>query len=177
MKRLNNFLLVVLLVLFSYLNGKAQDSNSISQTEAMNHGLDLIESGRNQEAIALFTEVINQFPSYSMAYACRSQAKVNIENIPSAYSDINIAISLDDKDFKNFSQRGMIYLRIKNYNSALEDFNRAISLNSQHGNSFFGRGFAKDHLGDKNGAYQDLQKAKSLGSSSAIYYIDNVLFK
>ncbi|HRS02606.1 MAG TPA: tetratricopeptide repeat protein, partial [Bacteroidota bacterium] len=79
-----------------------------------------------------------------------------------AIEDFDIAIELNPKFDKAYSNRGLAKSRLGNYKGAIEDYTTAIGINPDFAIPYKNRGIAKEKLGDKAGAQQDYEKYNEL---------------
>lgn len=112
--------------------------------------------GMFAEAVAAFTEVLDEDPRHALALYSRGTARVNMEDFEGAIADFDAYIALDEDNEKVFTARGTAQLGRGKNEEALEDFNRAIELNEFYPSAYFGRAEAFTRLGEEEQARLDI---------------------
>ena len=98
------------------------------QTQVLNEGMDLRNKGQLEEAIAIFTELIEKDHSYSRAYYQRAFCFRDLGFFEIALADLNRALELNPKDKKAYSNRGLVYRRLMDFEHAINDLDKALKL-------------------------------------------------
>jgi Flp pilus assembly protein TadD len=121
------------------INGSAQTTpqptpNPSPSEESVEHyllrtGRQRLDQKRYQEAIKLFTTVIEANPQSEDAYYFRGLAFAELSRNQAAIADFTEVIRLDAGDTHAYSQRGNLLERLGRYTEALSDFTKAIELN------------------------------------------------
>jgi RING-finger-containing E3 ubiquitin ligase len=98
-----------------------------------------------------------------------------------ALNEVDLCISLVDKDYTAYQLRAEIYMKLEEYKSALADSNKSCKLNPDCGKSQFIRGCCFSHLGKLNEAIDAFQLCLELEpedmalSNSVINKLDSIL--
>jgi tetratricopeptide (TPR) repeat protein len=125
------------------INRSTQSTPNSSPTEeSIEHyllrtGRQRLDQKRYQEAIKLFTTVIEANPQSEDAYYFRGLAFAELSRNQAAIADFTEVIRLDAGDTHAYSQRGNLLERLGRYTEALSDFTKAIELNKPDKVSFF----------------------------------------
>lgn len=84
-----------------------------------------------------------------------------------ALDSLSKSISLDNRRWRAYHDRGVSYGVLRNYRAALADFNKAIELYKNYPNAYFNRGEARVQLGNVEGALADFTEAVRLAPRDA----------
>jgi tetratricopeptide (TPR) repeat protein len=131
----------------------AQPEKKTSAVDLYNRGVDKLNSGNYQDAIADFSQALQIDPNDSDTYYNRGYAHHSLGNYEKAIADYSEAIRLNPQFAQAFSNRGYTYFVLKNYQQAINDATKAIELNRDSDNAYVSRGNAHDELGNSNRAY------------------------
>lgn len=129
------------------------------------------EMGKYKIAITEFTKAIAFDPTFLMAFALRSQAKMNIEDYKGAKEDATETIRLDPVRFEFYFCRGSIEVYLEEMYEAKKDADRALELNPKYGAAYLLKGIIKSLTGDIKGGCEFFYRAKQLGRTDASIYI------
>ncbi|VVC01458.1 Photosystem I assembly protein Ycf3 [uncultured archaeon] len=129
----------------------------------VNIGLARQGIGDPRGAIREFDAAIETNPHYSLAYVCRGDAKINVNNFPGAISDYNYAIGrLRVNDARVFNERGRAKDALRDYSGAVEDYTKAIMLDRNFAVAYYNRALSRHYVKDDAGAAEDLGQALRL---------------
>ncbi len=135
------------------------------------------EEGRNKEALAKFTTIINNIeenhPKTAEVYYNRGFARFNIEDFDGAFNDYTKAIEIKTDFGHPYNNRGNIFIKKKKYDLAIGDFSKAINyLNDDNikAIAYANRGLAKIEDGNYREGIEDINKAISIDKSYADAY-------
>ena len=120
--------------------------------------------------ITLFTDMINKYPLFEIAYKDRGKVEVELKQYNLALEDFNKAIELKPDVADAYSGRAAIFIYLQQYNKSIIDCNKAISLNPDFADAYLNRGCAKYFQGDE-AACSDWNKSSELGSQVASQYM------
>jgi tetratricopeptide (TPR) repeat protein len=131
--------------------------------QALFDGNKAFDSGKWDEAVAKYNEVIRLDPNNVMAYTNRGAANVERKNYVSALVDYNKAVELDPKNYFPYYNRMILYITLGDQDKAIADCNTIIT-DLELGNHwvYYHRAIAYAKKGETNAALSDLQKAMSL---------------
>jgi len=91
-----------------------------------------VNTGRLQEGIRLFTEMLRQNPTVIAAYLGRGTALALAGDLPRAISDFSSALQFDPKCVEAWKRRGQTKAAVGMEKEAIEDLTRAAELNKDH---------------------------------------------
>ena len=114
------------------------------------------------EAINLYSEVIETDPKNGKAWCYRGVAKVNRGRHEEAIADLDEAIEINPKNAAAWNNRGSARNALDRYQDALADYTEAIRLESKNALAWSNRSSAKAHLEDFDGAIKDVEEALRL---------------
>jgi len=98
--------------------------------EGMNRGMKQDYRG----AIAIFSELIQRYPTYADAYFNRGIARAKLQDYQGAIADQTKAIDLNPQLAEAYQRRAEIYWQLGNYSQAKDDLRTAIHLFALHQN-------------------------------------------
>jgi len=98
------------------------------QTEQFDRGKKLTDKGKFEEAITIFTQLIDNAPKHQSAYFYRAFCLYELKDFDGAVGNYTNAIELDPTDSYAFNNRGIAYSELKDFNRAIEDFTKANEL-------------------------------------------------
>lgn len=91
------------------------------------------------------------------------------EFVPCAFSDLNQAIKLDDKDFVAYARRGVLHRYNKQNDEALKDFAKAIELDPTYSITYLYRAQMYKDLGNLDAAIADMTKTIETAPAESDY--------
>ncbi|HEY9614239.1 tetratricopeptide repeat protein, partial [Allocoleopsis sp.] len=124
----------------------AQQEKQTSAVDLYNRGVDKLNAGNYQGAIADFNQALQIDPNDADTYYNRGYAQHTLGRYDQALADYTQAIQLNPKFAQAYSNRGYTYFVLKNYQQAITDATKAIELNRDSDNAYVSRGNAHDEL-------------------------------
>jgi len=95
----------------------------------LEHGVDAMQSGRNDEAIATFSEVIRRKPGFAEGWNKRATALYLAGQFQRSLADCGEVLKRKPRHFGALSGAGLIHLELEQHRQALEWFRRALEVN------------------------------------------------
>lgn len=95
----------------------------------LERGVDAMQSGRNDEAIATFSEVIRRKPAFAEGWNKRATALYLAGQYQRSLSDCDEVLKRNPRHFGALSGAGLIHLELERHRQALEWFRRALEVN------------------------------------------------
>jgi len=126
--------------------------------------------GNLDSAISLFTRSIAANQEVSKSYMMRAAAKIQLNELSSAYSDLDSSKRIDSLYYKLYYYYGRVSLLEKLYSTALRYFNKVISMNPNYPNAYDNRAIVKGIQNDYIGAINDENIAIQIDSTNEIFY-------
>ncbi len=114
------------LLVVCFVPGCKTDSESASAT--VKSGNELLQHGKVDASIAVYTKAIRLDPKNPEAYLCRACAYQEKCNFDKAIADETAAIRLDPTSATGYGDRGFTYVKTKDFDRAIADFTEAIRL-------------------------------------------------
>lgn len=124
---------------------------------------------RAQTVIRVSSKSLNIRPS-GQGYSQRGNSLVRLGNYDAALADFKEAAAIDPKNFRHFSNMGVIYSIQGSYIKAIKAFTESIMINPGIPFVYNNRGNAKDQSGDHQGAIDDYNKAIAIDPQDASAY-------
>jgi tetratricopeptide (TPR) repeat protein len=125
----------------------AADSSPISTTQTTANeffrlGVEKMQNGNDQEAIANFNQAIQLQENFAAAYSDRCLAYLQLQEYHQAIVDCTQAINLTPDNVEAYLNRGLAQYRQGNYPDAIADDERAIVLQPSDFRAYYNRGLA-----------------------------------
>src|SRR5512145_2470049 len=95
----------------------------------MERGVDEMQSGRQTEAIATFSEVIRRKPAFAEGWNKRATALYLAGQYQRSLADCDEVLKRKPRHFGALSGAGLIHLELEQHRQALEWFRRALEVN------------------------------------------------
>ena len=95
----------------------------------LHDGLMAMQRGAFEEAVAIFTEVIEMAPDFAEGYNKRATTYYLMQEYEKSIRDCDKTIALNPVHFGALSGAGLCYLELHNLPQALDSFERAIAVN------------------------------------------------
>ena len=96
--------------------------------ERYNSGVELLDDGRFEEAVAEFDQAIHLDGSSAAAFHNRALAKEYSGNLPEAVEDYTRSIELDPDLALAYANRASVYSKLGEFQNALNDLDQALIL-------------------------------------------------
>ena len=135
-----------------------------------NRGGAFLALGRDQQAIADFTESIRLKPDYALAFAGRGQAKLAMAELDAAITDYGEAIKLNPNYSSAYISRGYAFLVKGDLDRAVADFGAALMLAPANVVALNNRGLAYRRKGEFELALKDYDAALNLNPAYALAF-------
>lgn len=143
----------------------------IRRNSSYEQGVELLQDGKYQESISIFTKIINSEPRNADALHERAIAWHELGEYDKSIADSTQAIKISPTEDTSFYQRGRSWLSKGDANKAISDFNEAIRLDKTNDPEYvFYRGQALETKGDYEKAISDYQKAISMDPKDPDFY-------
>ena len=126
--------------------------------------------GENEEALSLYTRLIEMYPKDAEYYDRRSTILHWMKRYSEAVEDDTRAIELDPGNGKYYYSRGVTLHEMGEYERALADKTKAIELDPSNALYYQQRGITLDEMGEYERALADKTKAIELDTDNAEYY-------
>ncbi|MCP5155371.1 MAG: tetratricopeptide repeat protein [Ectothiorhodospiraceae bacterium] len=97
----------------------------------MREGMDAMSEGRLDEAIDLFTRIIEARPDFAEGWNKRATAYYLDDQLAASVLDIRRTLALEPRHFGAISGMGLIFLRRGDAAGALDAFERVLDVNPQ----------------------------------------------
>ena len=133
-------------------------------------GVNKLNKGDNEGAIADLSKAIELDPKLAPAYAVRAYAKCEKEDLAGALSDATTALKFDPENFIAYATRGRTKGKKEDYDGAIPDLSKAIDLDPTDFSAYKNRGRCLREKGNHDGAIADYSKAIELNPKSAEAY-------
>ena len=94
-------------------------------TEMLSKGSDLVNNQKHDEAIIIFTKVIDLDPDWAEAWNKRATVLYLIGEYQGSQNDINKVLQLEDRHFGALAGQGLVNIQLKNYEKAIMSYEKA----------------------------------------------------
>ena len=125
---MSRIVLLVLLSVFILSQCKPKSSMPESEHTLMEKGYKKLRSQEYQEAIRLFTSILDLNPENAEAYIYRGLCKYHIEDYDGALTDYNKAIEYQSNYAEAYSLRGLVKGEKGDKKGACEDWEKAFEF-------------------------------------------------
>lgn len=136
-----------------------------SLRDQLNEGVKLSGEGKYEEAIELFSKILQKQPNSATVLTRRGIAYYNSENFNNASIDLAKATSLNAENHVAWYFLGRIDIDRKSYKSAINSFDKAISYSGNSSEYFLQRGISKYQLESFDVARVDFERAVRLNGA------------
>lgn len=146
-------------------------AQQLSAGEWYNQGVDKLEAGDYEGALASFTESIKLNAQDADAFYNRAYTHHSLGNYEAAVADYSQAIKLNSQFAYAYGNRCYAHYLMKNYGAAIEDCSKAVELQPNFADFYIYRANAQDELGNYQAALADYSDAIRLNPDNAnVYY-------
>lgn len=149
-------------------SGSGEDNDDINRLES--EARKKLSSGENEEAVALYTQLIDRDPNNAGYYERRSVALHRLKRYEEALQDDAKAIELDPENAVYYHSRAVTLHAMGNYEQALENRTKAIELNPENAAYYHTRAVTLHAMEKYEEALEDRTKAVTLDPDNALYY-------
>ena len=104
-------------------------SGKLEVDARLQDGIMAMQRGAFEQAVAIFTDVIEMAPDFAEGYNKRATTYYLMQEYEKSISDCDQAVTLNPLHFGALSGAGLCYLGLRNLVKALEYFERAIAVN------------------------------------------------
>ncbi len=94
-------------------------------TVKLAEGTDLVNNGQFLKAIDIFTEVINEDPSWAEAWNKRATVLYMVGDFQGSQNDIDKVLNLEERHFGALAGQGLVNIKLKNYEKAIQSYQKA----------------------------------------------------
>lgn len=94
-------------------------------TVMLSQGSDAVNSNQLIKAIDIFTDVINQDPTWAEAWNKRATVLYMIGEYQKSQNDINKVLELEKRHFGALAGQGLVNIQLQNYEKAIKSYERA----------------------------------------------------
>ena len=127
-------LIVILLLVFTSAQCQKLSSDKLLQQAA-----DYIKAGAHLQALKPLQVCIEKFPLVAEAYHVRAVVWENLDKLPEALSDYNVAVELLPESPEILLSRGVLAVKLKRYDLAKADFLKLLRFKHTETNQVFFR--------------------------------------
>ena len=137
-----------------------------------NKAVQLATLKRYDDAIAAFSELVNQDQENFLGYRNRGLCRFDMQDFNGALTDYSAALKLNPEDSSSWFQRGNVYLAANELEAAENDYSKALELDPDFAKAWMNRGVVRYRMGQKTTAAEDLTKAQELDNNIVLPGID-----
>ena len=91
----------------------------------MAEGSNLVNKQKLEEAIIIFSDVINLDPNWAEAWNKRATVLYMIGEFEKSQEDINKVLKLEKRHFGALAGQGLVNIKLKNYEKAIKSYEEA----------------------------------------------------
>jgi len=124
-----------------------------------NAGFDLINEGKNQEALELFTLLLSNDPENIHAWNGKANALFNLGKNDDAMTAFDKAIAIDANYYHAYIGRGNVLLALGDTEEAMKAFDKALSIEPNATHAWSGKGNVLTRTGKNEEAIKAFNKA------------------
>jgi tetratricopeptide (TPR) repeat protein len=157
-KLIFTFPFIILFVISAY----PQINDSSDYKEYLNQNYELLNKGKNVEAIELLTKGIEKFPNESSLYFRRAEFYRWAEKFDLMENDVKTAIDVADDIYNAYNSGGIMMMGANKCEKAVQLFDSAINIDASKSTAFFNRASSQNCLGNKVKALNDINYALSI---------------
>jgi len=97
-------------------------------TVMLSQGSEAVNNNQLIKAIDIFTDVINQDPSWAEAWNKRATVLYMIGEYQKSQNDINKVLELEKRHFGALAGQGLVNIKLKNYEKAIKSYKKALKI-------------------------------------------------
>jgi tetratricopeptide (TPR) repeat protein len=147
----------------AYTKTKCSSKSSLDEKYLRSCAVKLAHQGDYIEAIALFNQLIANYPHNAVDYNNRGLIYFQSGEYQKALSDYNTAIHLNPKLASVYNNRANCYAAYGDLLTALADYDQALDLNPHYVRAWINRGITLRDLGEYNTAIDNFEIAMLFG--------------
>lgn len=125
-------------------------------------GIEFLKTGAYQEAIQVFTDLIQEFPNSAEFYSERGVTYFHLKQGKEAIADMNKAVELEPNKSYRYSSRAFILGHFGKTREAIADYQKAIDLDPEDSIAYNNMGLLQEQLGYQKEAKSNYSKADKL---------------
>ena len=97
-------------------------------TVMLSQGSEAVNNNQLIKAIDIFTDVINQDPTWAEAWNKRATVLYMIGEYQKSQNDINKVLELEQRHFGALAGQGLVNIKLKNYEKAIKSYKKALKI-------------------------------------------------
>ena len=97
-------------------------------TEILAQGSELVLAQKYNEAIQIFTSVINLDPTWAEAWNKRATVLYLLEDYEGSQKDIDEVLKLEHRHFGALAGQGLVNIKLKNYEKAIKSYQQVLEI-------------------------------------------------
>ena len=97
-------------------------------TVMLSQGSEAVNNNQLIKAIDIFTDVINQDPTWAEAWNKRATVLYMIGEYQKSQNDINKVLELEKRHFGALAGQGLVNIKLKNYEKAIKSYEKALEI-------------------------------------------------
>jgi len=130
----------IFILALTVLLASCATAGSEAGMESLNRGLEQMENGEYEAAIASFTDTIRRDPTFAGAFNSRGTAYMYMGNFERAISDFNEAIRLAPSFVNAMINRANVYRHMEDFEQAITSYNEIMRISPNNADLFYSRG-------------------------------------
>lgn len=134
----------------------------MTQTDYFALGLAKVKENEHQNAIDLFTIVLDADPKNADALSQRAVCYLNLGKYDLSMFDMNQAIEFDSNYSYRYSCRAYLKARLRDHVGAVADYQRAVELDPEDHIAYNNLGLAQEQLGYAQASKRNFDKSDEL---------------
>ena len=100
-------------------------SNNEKLTKMLNQGSSLVNKQKLEEAIIIFSKVIDLDPKWAEAWNKRATVYYMVGDFQKSQDDIDKVLELEERHFGALAGQGLVNIQLKNYEKAIMSYEKA----------------------------------------------------
>jgi tetratricopeptide (TPR) repeat protein len=151
----------------------SQEDRSVEKSELpvslqLLEGWELLDAGRNLEALELFDAILAEDESNSDAWILRGISLDNLGRYEDAIASYDRAISINPDDHEIWYNQGILLHKLGRYEESITSYDRSISIQPDDHEIWCNRGISLDNLGRYEDAIASYDRAISINPDDHI---------
>ena len=99
--------------------------NNEKLTKMLNEGSNLVNKQKLEEAIVIFSKVIDLDPEWAEAWNKRATVYYMVGDFQKSQDDINKVLEFEDRHFGALAGQGLVNIQLENYEKAIMSYEKA----------------------------------------------------